>query len=388
MLRREPSLKRARTDTPPRTAAEAAAAAMAAAGADAEDARACSQEPEATQAAAAGMVGSSSRPAVAPLAEAVQELEGGVSHLKSLLKKVMQSVQAEQDQIQAEQSQLKSQKDLFDAEKNRVTQVLNDSQQVVLNVGGYRFTTTINTLRGAPSPNLFSAMFSGRYDLPRAEDGSLFIDRDGRHFADVLNYLRTQQLAYPPDGTDYKYLLELRAEAEYYGLTGLVALIDRYPYNSLKVVRTGSWNTDDSWMYEDGQDEVIFRVDSPCQLLGVGLCGTDATYLAELEVLEVSPPPDLGEHLSKLGEAAQSFTKSDGPICKLPLPNPVVLQPDKYYMLSVLIKGNESYCCEDCMETVITGGVKVTFECWESPNGTNEQRGQFPELYIRPIPQC
>ena len=66
-----------------------------------------------------------------------------------------------------------------------------------------------------------------RYDLPRAEDGSLFIDRDGRHFADVLNYLRTQQLAYPPDGTDYKYLLELRAEAEYYGLTGLVALIDR-----------------------------------------------------------------------------------------------------------------------------------------------------------------
>jgi hypothetical protein len=51
-------------------------------------------------------------------------------------------------------------------------------------------------------------------------------------------------------------------------------------------------------MYEDGQDEVVFRVDSPCQLLGVGLCGTDATYLAELEVLEVSPPPDLGEHVS------------------------------------------------------------------------------------------
>lgn len=28
--------------------------------------------------------------------------------------------------------------------------------------------------------------------------------RDGRHFADILNYLRTQQLAYPHDGTDYK----------------------------------------------------------------------------------------------------------------------------------------------------------------------------------------
>jgi hypothetical protein len=37
-----------------------------------------------------------------------------------------------------------------------------DSQQVVLNVGGHHFTTTIATLRGAPAPSLFSAMFSGR----------------------------------------------------------------------------------------------------------------------------------------------------------------------------------------------------------------------------------
>ena len=35
--------------------------------------------------------------------------------------------------------------------------------------------------------------------------------------------------SYPADGSDYKYLLELRAEAEYYGLTGLVETIDRYP---------------------------------------------------------------------------------------------------------------------------------------------------------------
>ena len=35
--------------------------------------------------------------------------------------------------------------------------------------------------------------------------------------------------SYPPDGSDFKYLLELRAEAEYYGLTGLLEHIDRYP---------------------------------------------------------------------------------------------------------------------------------------------------------------
>lgn len=34
-------------------------------------------------------------------------------------------------------------------------------------------------------------------------------------------------------------------------------------------------------------------------------------------------------------------------------------------------------------ETVIAGGVKVCFQTYESPNGTNEQRGQFPELLIR-----
>ena len=64
--------------------------------------------------------------------------------------------------------------------------------------------------------------------------------------------------------------------------------------------------------------------------------------------------------------------------------NPPLLPPtDKLYMLSALIKGNESYCCEECLETVIAAGVKVQFQCWESPNGTNEQRGQFPEIYIR-----
>lgn len=41
----------------------------------------------------------------------------------------------------------------------------SDSEQVTLNVGGYKFTTTIATLRTAPSPSLFNAMFSGRHAL-------------------------------------------------------------------------------------------------------------------------------------------------------------------------------------------------------------------------------
>ncbi len=34
---------------------------------------------------------------------------------------------------------------------------------------------------------------------------------------------------YPEDGADFKYLLELRAEAEYYCLASLVEQIDRFP---------------------------------------------------------------------------------------------------------------------------------------------------------------
>eukprot|EP00877_Chromochloris_zofingiensis_P004719 jgi/Chrzof1/14248/Cz08g30300.t1 len=317
-----------------------------------------------------------------PLDSALGQFVGGVAGLQGLLESLVSAANAEREALRQSKEQLDQERQQFDLERARVQQVLSDSDQMVLNVGGQRFTTTINTLRNAPSPSLFSAMFSGRYDLVRGADGAVFIDRDGRHFADIINYLRTRQLAYPPDGTDYKYLLELRAEAEFYGLQGLVSIIDKYPYSVTRVVRASSMNLEDSWMYEDGQDEVVFSVDSTCQLLGVGLCGTDAAYTAELEVLEVDPE-DFSIELARLAEAGQTFTKSDGKVCRLQLPEPVMLQPGKFYMLSALVKGPESYCGEDCLETVVVGGVRVTFQCWESPNGTNEQRGQFPELYIR-----
>lgn len=83
---------------------------------------------------------------------------------------------------------------------------------------------------------------SGRHGISKGPDGSVFLDRDGRHFGDVLNFLRDGQLAYPPDGTDYKYLLELRAEAEYYGLVGLMNQIDRYPYAATRVQRASALN--------------------------------------------------------------------------------------------------------------------------------------------------
>jgi hypothetical protein len=134
---------------------------------------------------------------------------------------------------------------------------------------------------------------------------------------------------------------------------------------------------------------------------------------------------DFSNEVCTLQSAAQSFTKADGTLVRLYLNSPAHLQPGKvgekksrarggvnvhdvtqngkaagveagfmhtafvrlfawrphlhtlqFYMLSALIKGAESYCCEECVDTVIAGGVKVSFQCWESPNGTNETRGQ------------
>jgi hypothetical protein len=61
--------------------------------------------------------------------------------------------------------------------------------RVELNVGGYRFETSVQTLRRLPH-TFFDAYFSGQYAQDVCADGSIFIDRDGEHFGQVLQYLR------------------------------------------------------------------------------------------------------------------------------------------------------------------------------------------------------
>lgn len=62
-------------------------------------------------------------------------------------------------------------------------------------------------------------------------------------------------------------------------------------YAMMRAQRTSCLNTDDSWMYEDGHDEIVFSVAKACQLLGIGLCGTEGAYTAEVELLEVNMHP-------------------------------------------------------------------------------------------------
>jgi hypothetical protein len=61
--------------------------------------------------------------------------------------------------------------------------------RVELNIGNYRFQTSVQTLRRIPH-TFFDAYFSGRYAQDVCDDGSIFVDRDGEHFGHVLEYMR------------------------------------------------------------------------------------------------------------------------------------------------------------------------------------------------------
>ena len=110
-------------------------------------------------------------------------------------------------------------------EKKRMQEVQEfQSSPVHLNIGGQRFTTSLQTLR-RDQDSMLATMFSGRHKLLKEPDGSYFVDRDGTHFRHILNYLRDGFRAemLPQDELP---LREIANEAHYYQLTGLVAGIE------------------------------------------------------------------------------------------------------------------------------------------------------------------
>lgn len=92
-------------------------------------------------------------------------------------------------------------------------QMLNE-KRIKLNVGGQHFTTTLTTLQSYPN-SMLAAMFSGRFSLKLDEDGEYFIDRNGKIFEIILDWLRTGM---PPTITDPLLRKKVAVESSYYGL--------------------------------------------------------------------------------------------------------------------------------------------------------------------------
>jgi hypothetical protein len=106
-----------------------------------------------------------------------------------------------------------------EAENNALAGVQHFEHIVKLDVGGVRVTTLLATLLRFPG-TIIGCMFSGRHALPKGEDGYIFIDRDGKHFRHILNFLCSPE--------DYKVEVmgadarELRLECKYYGIYHLM----------------------------------------------------------------------------------------------------------------------------------------------------------------------
>jgi hypothetical protein len=137
---------------------------------------------------------------------AMKEVEAERAHLADVWKDLTGALEKEKAAIQSA------------AMQGKLPNLPKIGPKVRLDVGGHKCTTSKTTLV-AEAGSLLARMFDGSTPLEAEEDGSFFLDRDGRHFHHVLNYLRDPASFLPP--ADKADVQELLKEAQYYQLTGL-----------------------------------------------------------------------------------------------------------------------------------------------------------------------
>lgn len=92
------------------------------------------------------------------------------------------------------------------------SKLISETDIIVLNVGGYEYTTSRATLTKHPNSKL-TTMFSGITATAKDDKGRHFIDRNGKLFDYILQYLRTG-FALLPD--DYMECEALTIEVDYF----------------------------------------------------------------------------------------------------------------------------------------------------------------------------
>uniref|UniRef100_A0A0A9BB32 BTB domain-containing protein n=1 Tax=Arundo donax TaxID=35708 RepID=A0A0A9BB32_ARUDO len=143
----------------------------------------------------------------------------------------------------------------------------SSSSPVLLNIGGKKHATTVETLTQREPDSMLAAMFSGRHTLPHhPTTGMVFVDRDGKHFRHVLNWLRDGAIPVLSE-SEYQQLLR---EAEYYQLIGLADYINE---------RLG-WKKADNSEAELTRKDVIKCIQAQrVRFRGVNLSGLDLSKL-------------------------------------------------------------------------------------------------------------
>lgn len=92
---------------------------------------------------------------------------------------------------------IKIERDAWAAEKAEISALVKiDSEVVSLNVGGnVHIQTEKEVLQSVPG-SLLAKMFSDMHELKKI-DGEVFLDRDGKTFETLVNYLRNERRVFP-----------------------------------------------------------------------------------------------------------------------------------------------------------------------------------------------
>jgi hypothetical protein len=133
--------------------------------------------------------------------------------------------------------------------------------KVILDVGGDRYATSVDTLTREKN-SFFTAMFSRQWELERdPRDDSIFIDRDGKLFAHILAYLRTDSV--PSEVmTNESLRQKLILEANYFHLHNLIEILTEPERGTLlskeqkKILAEFCGNTELKWelLYKASRD--------------------------------------------------------------------------------------------------------------------------------------
>jgi len=99
-----------------------------------------------------------------------------------LIKK-LDKIHQEKQEWEAEKAHIKS--------KYRI-----DDTVINLNVGGQQSLMVGQTVLCSVPDSTLSTLFSGSHELKKV-DGQIFLDRDGKTFTHLINYLRNSRRSYP-----------------------------------------------------------------------------------------------------------------------------------------------------------------------------------------------
>jgi len=143
------------------------------------------------------------------MADPLSQIKDNFHELVSGMENVIQTLEKKKSNLTEEIERLKR-------EKSSPQSFNFISDRVKLDVGGRHYSSTFQTLTAVPD-SLLAKVVRGDVPSERGSDGRIFVDRDGRHFRYILNFLRDPH-NFKIRIKDKNLMEEVKREAQFYGV--------------------------------------------------------------------------------------------------------------------------------------------------------------------------